>query len=181
MSVSMSAFSGQPCNSVNSMLNDCSSSFNGFWSLQPKDKAKCLCYVSSSSWCPTAFDNAVATCAGYAQTADPSVYSEMTALGGFCAGVGDFLATPTTPASYSVATTLSAMTSPTLTSGPKSTKASSSGSGGGTSTTDLETTITIGGARNTETSKSGAVQSARMSEGQVVGFSFLCAILVLFL
>jgi hypothetical protein len=181
MSISMSAFSGQPCNAVNSMLIDCSSSFNGFWSLQPSDRAKCLCYVSASSWCPTAFDNAVQTCEAFAMTAAPSVYAAVSSLGGFCASVGDVLATPTAPASYSVATTLSAVASPTPTPGPNSTKGSSSGNGGATSTTDIETTITIGGTRGTQTANSGGVKLERMSEGQVVAFSFLCALLVLFL
>jgi hypothetical protein len=177
MSMSLSAFSGQPCNSVNSMLNACSSSYDGFWGLAPKDRAKCLCYVSTSSWCPTAFDNAVAICAGYAQTTKPSVYSTMSALGGFCAGMGDVLAT--TPASYSVATTLSPMTSPSPASWPKSTKSSSIGEG--TSTMEVATTITIGGLGNTGTATSGGIQVERISKGQVVGFSLLCSLLVLFL
>jgi hypothetical protein len=181
MSTSMSAFTGQPCNAVNAMLNDCSSSSNGFWSLQPSDRAKCLCYVSASSWCPTAFDNAVQTCEAFAMTAAPSVYVAVSSLGGFCAGVGDVLATPTPPASYSVATTMSAVASPTPSLGPKSTKGSSSGNGGVTSTTDIETTITIGGTRGTQTANGGGVKLERMSEGQVVAFSFLCALLVLFL
>jgi len=180
MSTSMLAFSGQPCNAVNSMLNDCSSSFNGFWSLQPSDRAKCLCYVSASSWCPTAFDDAVQTCEAFAVTAAPSVYAAVSSLGGFCAGVGDVLATPTPPVSYSMATTLNAVASPTPTPGPSSTKGLSSGNGGATSTTDIQTTITIGGNRGTQTANSG-VKLERMGEGQVVAFSFLCALLVLFL
>lgn len=179
MSMSMSASSDQPCNPVNSMLDDCSSSFNGFWTFQPKDRAKCLCYVSTSSWCPTAFDNAVATCEAYAMEAAPSVYATVSSLGGFCAGLGDVLATPIAPASYSVATTLSAVTSPTMTVGPKSTKKSNTV--GGTSATDIATTTTIGGAGNTETAKSGTVAVERMSEGQVVVFSFLLSLLALFL
>jgi hypothetical protein len=175
MSISVSAFPGQPCNSVNQILNSCSSLTPGFSSLQPKDQASCLCYVSTSSWCPTAFDNAVGTCAVYAQTAAPSVYSALTGLEGFCASVGDMM----TPASYSVATTLSAVASATLSNGPSSTKGVP---GGGTSTTtELATTITIGGERNTETAKSGELQLQRWSEGEVVGFSFFCALLVLFL
>ncbi|KAE9368710.1 hypothetical protein N431DRAFT_547634 [Stipitochalara longipes BDJ] len=177
MGMSMSAFSGQPCNSVNSMLNDCSSSFNGFWGLQPQDRAKCLCYVSTSSWCPTAFDNAVQTCEAYAQAAAPSLYSSMTTLRGFCASVGDVLAT--TPASYSVATTLTAIPSPLPTSGPQPTKGTSTG--GGSRTMEIATTITIGGVRNTETAKSSGIQVGKMSAGQVVAFSFLCSLLVLFL
>ena len=172
-SMSISAFSGQPCNSVNSMLNDCSASYSGFWSMQPKDRAKCLCYVNTSSWCPTAFDNAIATCDAYAQTAAPSMYVAMSSLGGFCAGLGDVLATM--PTSYPIATILGAMPSAFPTSGPKSTIGTS------VSTTEIATTITIGAARNTEMGKSGGVQVDRMSEGQVVAFSFLCSLLVLFL
>jgi hypothetical protein len=176
-----SGFSGQPCNSVNTMLNDCSSLTPGFSSLQPQDQAKCLCYVSSSSWCPTAFDNAVATCAGYAQTAEPSVYGTMSALGGFCADIGNVLVT--TPASYSVPTTLSAVPSPTLTSGPTSTTKTSSGEGGPTSTTETGIMITIGGAGLTSTgaAKSGVLGHERASVGEVVGVSLLCSLILLFL
>jgi hypothetical protein len=46
---------------------------------------------------------------------------------------------------------------------------------------EVATTITIGGLRNTGTATSGGIQVERMSEGQVVGFSFLCSLLVLFL
>jgi hypothetical protein len=180
-SMGMSAVSGQPCNAVNSMLNDCSSSFNGFWSMQPRDRAKCLCYVGTNSWCPTAFDNAVQTCEEYAITVSSSVYAAVSGLGGFCAGVGDVLATPTPPASYSMATMSSGIDSPTRTSDLKLTKSSSYGNEGGTSTTHIETTITVGGARSAQTTESGGVNLERMNEGQVVAFGFLCALLVLFL
>jgi len=164
----VSGFSGQPCNSVNTILNSCSSFTPGFSSLQPKDQAKCLCYASSSSWCPKAFDNAVATCAGYAQAAEPSVYATMSALGGFCAGIGNILATA--PASYSVATTLSAVASPMPTSGP-------------TSTIETGITITVGGAgmRSTGAAKSGVLGRETASLGEVVGISLLCSLILLFL
>jgi hypothetical protein len=44
----------------------------------------------------------------------------------------------------------------------------------------LATTITIGGAKHTQ-ANAGAMAPKQMSEGNVVGFSFFCALLVLFL
>jgi hypothetical protein len=177
----ISGFSGQPCNSVNSFLNGCWSLTPGFSSLQPTDQAKCLCYVSSRSWCPTAFDNAVATCAGFAQTAEPSVYAIISTLGGFCAGVGNILAITAASYSVAVATTLSAVPSPTLTPGPSSSRGAGSGIGGSTTETDL--TITVGGvgATKTGTAKSGAQMLEPASEGEVIAISLVCALIVLFL
>jgi hypothetical protein len=165
-SFSISAFSGQPCNSANEILNSCSSQTPGFSSLQPTEQAKCLCYVSAS-WCPTAFDNAVATCAMYASTAASSAYAAIAPLTGFCGSVGSVTATP---ASYSVATTMTAGTTSMRTSGD-----------GGTSTsTILATTITNDGAKHTQ-ANAGVTVNKEMSEGSVVGFSLFCALLVLFL
>lgn len=174
-------FSGQPCSSVNSFLNGCSSLTPGFSSLQPSDQAKCLCYVSSSSWCPTSFDNAVATCASFAQTAEPSVCATMSALAGFCVGVGDVLAT--TAASYFVATTLSTVASATPTPGPSSTMGAATGNGGAGSTTETGITITVGGAgaRKTGTTNGGAVKLEKASEGEVIAISLVCALIIVFL
>jgi hypothetical protein len=173
-SFSISAFSGQPCNSANEMLNSCSSQTPGFSSLQPTEQAKCLCYVSTS-WCPSAFDDAVATCAVYARTVASSAYAAITPLTGFCGSVGSLTAAP---ASYSVATTMSAVSSTAMTTGTTST--GTSGNGGTSTSTVLETTITIGGARHTQ-ANAGMTVRKEMSEGSVVGFSFFCALLVLFL
>jgi hypothetical protein len=174
-SFSISAFSGQPCNSANEILNSCSSQTPGFSSLQPTEQAKCLCYVSAS-WCPSAFDNAVATCAVYAKTGASSAYAAIAPLTGFCGSVGSYLTT--TPASYSVATTLSVVSSTTITA--ETTSAGMSGNGGTSTSMVLATTITIGGAKHTQ-ANSGVTGHKQMSEGSVVGFSLFCALLVLFL
>jgi hypothetical protein len=172
-SFSISAFSGQQCNSANEILNSCSSQTPGFSSLQSTEQAKCLCYVSTS-WCPTAFDNAVATCVVYASTAASSAYAAITPLTWFCFSVESLLTA--TPASYSVATTMNVGTSTTMAAGPIST----SGNRGTSTTMILATTITNGGARHTQ-ANSGATVNKQMSEGSVVGFSLFCALLVLFL
>lgn len=173
---SISAFSGQPCNSVNSVFNGCASMTPGFSSLQRKDQAKCLCYVSSTSWCPTAFDNAVATCASYAQTADSNVYSTMCALGGFCAGIGNILTTTLAP--YGMPSTLSGVASEAPTPKPSSTLAT----GGGTSTSVMGATITIGGPGATRSGTSGGrLVLDKMGEGGVIAISFGFALLLLFL
>jgi hypothetical protein len=173
-SLSISAFSGQPCNSANEILNSCSSQTPGFSSLQPTEQAKCLCYVSAS-WCPTGFDNAVATCASYARTAASSAYAAIAPLTGFCGSVGSLTATP---ASYSVATTRNVVSSTTMTAG--TTSMGTSGNGETSTTMVLATTITIGGAKHTQ-ANAGVTVHKQMSEGSVVGFSLFCALLVLFL
>jgi len=173
-SLSISAFSGQPCNSANEILNSCSSQTPGFSSLQPTEQAKCLCYVSAS-WCPTGFDNAVATCAVYAMTAASSAYAAIAPLTGFCGSVGSLTATP---GSYSVTTTRNVVSSTTMTAGTTST--GTSGSGGTSMTMVLATTITIGGAKHTQ-ANAGVTVHNQLSEGSVVGFSLFCALLVLFL
>lgn len=163
---------GGQCTEVQEMLSACESATVGWTSLQPKDQASCLCYVSEA-WCPSVFDNAVGSCAGYAMTADASVWPAVSAMVSFCGSVGD--GTTSTPASYGVPTTLSAVASKSLTA-PRSTGTIG---GGGTSTAEITaTTITIGAAHSTG---GVPVGHREWSEGGVVGFSFLCALLVLFL
>jgi hypothetical protein len=174
-SFSISAFSGQPCNSANEILNSCSSQTPGFSSLQPTEQAKCLCYVSTSSWCPTAFDNAIATCALYARTAASSAYAAIAPLTGFCGSVGSLTATSAT---YSVVTTRNVVSSTMMTAGTTST--GTSGNGGTSTSKVLATTITVGGAKHTQ-ANAGVTVNKEMSEGSVVGFSLFCALLVLFL
>ncbi len=173
--LSISAFSGQPCNSANEILNSCSSQTSGFSSLQPTEQAMCLCYVSAS-WCPTAFDNAVATWAEYVRTVASSAYAAITPPMGFCGSLGSLLTA--TPASYSVATTMSAVTSTMMTAGTSLT--ATSGNGGASTTIVSATTMTIGGAKHTQ-ANSGSTVHKEMTEGSVVGFSLFCALLVLFL
>ena len=81
------------CNVVGSLLDICNTA------AAQNIQASCLCY-SSSTWVPTIFDNAVATCAEYAYSALPkNAYSLASSYEGFCTKVGDISAknTPLTP------------------------------------------------------------------------------------
>lgn len=180
---SLSTLSGQPCNSVNAMFNSCSSLAAGFSTLLLSDQARCLCYVSSTIWMPTDFDNAVATCSVYAQTVDTGVYSAMSALGTFCASVGNILATMPS-AYYSTPTTLSAVASATPTAGPSLTQIPGSSSREPTSTSIVtDITITVGpGATITGTSSANERTGLeKMSKGALIGFTFVLSLLLLFL
>jgi hypothetical protein len=57
------------------------------------NQASCLCYVSTSTWMPTVFDNAVSTCVKFAKTAETSIWPVMKSLDGFCGGVGNIMGT----------------------------------------------------------------------------------------
>ena len=89
------------------------------------DEVYCLCY-SSTAWDPDPFDNAIATCANFVKTADPTDYSVWTSLEGFCANAGP-LTTSQTPNS-----------SPTMTPRPTAvTQASSTHTNGVPSNPEL--------------------------------------------
>ncbi|KAG9233541.1 hypothetical protein BJ875DRAFT_42104 [Amylocarpus encephaloides] len=83
------------CSVVSSLLNSCVTTSRGFTDLETESQAACLCY-RSSSWVPSTFDNGIQTCAEYIKTAHPTDYSVVSALGGFCTGVGDVLKPSTT-------------------------------------------------------------------------------------
>ncbi|TVY94238.1 hypothetical protein LAWI1_G000761 [Lachnellula willkommii] len=85
------------CSTLSFALSYCSSVSPGFLTMSPSDQAPCLCY-SASSFNPSFFDNAVQTCADYAQTADPADYRDIAALEGFCSSVGDVLQNANTAA-----------------------------------------------------------------------------------
>lgn len=78
------------CSTVFAAISYCSSVSPGFLDFPESKQAPCLCY-SSASWDPGFFDNAVQTCANYAQTADTSDFTDIQALEDFCTSVGDVL------------------------------------------------------------------------------------------
>jgi hypothetical protein len=51
-------------------------------------QAPCLCY-SSTKWSPNGFDGPVKTCADFVSTADPSAYTDIAGVEGFCSSVGE--------------------------------------------------------------------------------------------
>ncbi|TVY45192.1 hypothetical protein LOCC1_G004587 [Lachnellula occidentalis] len=124
------------CSTVSFALSFCSSVSPGFLSMSSTDQAPCLCY-STSSFNPGFFDNAVQTCADYAQTADPADYSDIAALDGFCSSVGDVWVNTNTMAP----TTRDSGSTTALTGGPQtgnaaaSTPSATGGNGGGRAVT----------------------------------------------
>jgi hypothetical protein len=106
------------CSLVSFALSYCISASPGFTTLVPSLQAPCLCY-SSTSWDPSVFDNAVATCAEYVSTAIPSDYSVFSALEGFCTSVGNVLATTTaatpTTLTHQMPSSTSVLTAPVTT------------------------------------------------------------------
>ena len=80
--------SNPACSWVEYALSFCESASPGFATMDVTDQAPCLCY-SSTSWSPDFFDGAVATCVEYVSTAAPSLYTDLTAMEGFCSSVGN--------------------------------------------------------------------------------------------
>ncbi|APA09275.1 predicted protein [Sclerotinia sclerotiorum 1980 UF-70] len=58
------------CYTAFSLVQFCVALIPGFIALNPTQQASCLCYTSVTSWVPKTFDNAVATCSRYAQSAN---------------------------------------------------------------------------------------------------------------
>lgn len=106
--VANSTHSGSACNLVNSLIEACTSLTPGFATMPATNQASCLCYVTTSTWAPTLFDNAVSTCMEFAKTAETSVYPIVQTLEGFCGGVGNIMSTGavTTTATGPVSTVL---------------------------------------------------------------------------
>jgi hypothetical protein len=74
--------------------------------------AACLCY-KGNSWVPSLFDNAVASCAPWVKTADPTDYQGFTSnFLDFCTDVGDVRNAASTPTAPVTRTTQSAKTTP---------------------------------------------------------------------
>ncbi|KAE9362943.1 hypothetical protein N431DRAFT_297633, partial [Stipitochalara longipes BDJ] len=64
------------CTVFSSMLASCSSATPYILSLDYGSIAACFCYTSSTSWIPTLFDGAAASCANAIETAHPTDYSD---------------------------------------------------------------------------------------------------------
>lgn len=62
------------CEPMNAIFSSCQTAMSDDGSLLFTDLAKCYCY-SSSSWAPSAYDNAYASCLIYMETASPSIFS----------------------------------------------------------------------------------------------------------
>ncbi|KAF4637473.1 hypothetical protein G7Y89_g610 [Cudoniella acicularis] len=75
------------CVTVGSLISSCSVATQGFTDMPDQSQAACLCY-KSGSFVSTSFDNAALSCANYAKTADPTDYSVVQGLEGFCSSVG---------------------------------------------------------------------------------------------
>jgi len=78
------------CSAIGELFSICEI---GTVSQASTDAAGCLCY-SSSSWAPQIFDEAVSSCAVYAETAIPQAYTLVSDFEGFCTAVGDYQASP---------------------------------------------------------------------------------------
>ena len=87
---SVDVFTNSACAVVISALSFCNSVSPGFTTLDATSQAPCLCY-SSTSWSPAGFDDPVSSCSKYWQTAEPSDFSDISGLSGFCTSVGDVL------------------------------------------------------------------------------------------
>lgn len=62
------------CDSIMSISSRCQATVPNFDALLFDSRAKCFCY-SSSSWAPSAYDHAFASCASFMKTISPSYYS----------------------------------------------------------------------------------------------------------
>ncbi|KAG9241350.1 hypothetical protein BJ878DRAFT_233363 [Calycina marina] len=110
------------CNVVGSLLSLCDVT------AASTVQADCLCY-SSSTWVPSIFDQAIATCADYASTALPAdAYSLALYYEGFCTKVGEIhngggkstapAVSPSTPKPSPAISVVTPIQTPTLTSTP---------------------------------------------------------------
>ncbi|EPE24754.1 hypothetical protein GLAREA_08607 [Glarea lozoyensis ATCC 20868] len=87
------------CSQVQSIMAACSQLTPGFGGMNDRARAKCLCYPNSGTWAPTIFDNALSTCNAFAKTAEPTLFSSLADMQGFCSSVGNFAVASTTMAS----------------------------------------------------------------------------------
>lgn len=81
-------FTNPACSFVSYALSFCNSATPGFSTLGVTSQAPCLCY-SSTSWAPNSFDGAVQTCADFVKTAEPTAYSDIAGIEGYCSSIGD--------------------------------------------------------------------------------------------
>ena len=105
------------CSLVVDAISSCESVSPGFSTLDPTNKAACLCY-SSTSWDPQYFDGAAATCAsGLSAQGDLADYSTVELLAGFCTRVGDVGNPPTATATPGLSPSTSGALGTSTTSG----------------------------------------------------------------
>ena len=168
-------FSDPACGLVSSAIDACTQLTPGFSRMNATDQALCLCYVSTSYWEPSRFDNAASTCAQVAQTAASYLYLQYSKLEGFCSGVGNILSRPSVVAS--------------TTTNPHNTPQDSK-TNGYTTTTEASRVATNTGGDFTSiispTDTGGAPgksegEITRASKQEVILLSFVCAAVLLFL
>lgn len=153
---------GGACGGMQGILKSCANATPGFTALAATDQAKCLCVAPAAD-----FDGQVASCCAVAKTAAPSLFAVATALEGFCASAG----TGGGLSSYSFAVPSAAATTTDSGSG------SGMGTGTGTGTTTrVDVTITV-----VPTQAQAKAALTKVTRGGVVGVSFVCAAVVLFL
>jgi hypothetical protein len=160
----------EACNLISAYLGSCQQGTPGFLTMHSTDQASCLCYTSSS-WAPSSFDNAVSSCEVAAKDQNTGVWGAVVSLDGFCGDIGDIL-----PSSNLGPVN----TSPgVITAVPTSQQPI-----GGTTSTDVTISITIG---NIQPTVGGVVPVGsdagfeKVSKGEVVGISAVCAAALLFL
>jgi len=82
------------CSAALDAITICESATPGFSNLANSDEASCLCYDSTTSWDPLAFDDPWSSCIAWASTADTTAYAGLLSNAGMCASVGNILHAP---------------------------------------------------------------------------------------
>lgn len=92
------------CSTALEYITECEAGTPGFSNLANSDEASCLCYDSTTSWDPVAFDNPWSSCIAWAKTADSTAYAGLLSNAGMCASVGNILNAPASAAVTSTTT-----------------------------------------------------------------------------
>ncbi|PMD52753.1 uncharacterized protein K444DRAFT_668421 [Hyaloscypha bicolor E] len=92
------------CSTALEYITECEAGTPGFSNLANSDEASCLCYDSTTSWDPVAFDNPWSSCIAWAKTADSTAYVGLLSNAGMCASVGNILNAPASVAVTSTTT-----------------------------------------------------------------------------
>lgn len=177
------------CANVNSILSSCALNTPNFFNMEPKEQANCLCYNKIKIFDPTKFDDAVHTCAEAAKKGNADIYFGINGLEGFCAGIGDIMASSSTSPSNSssLSTTsppITSSSSPPVDAGPTT---QSDGGGNGDSTGTVRSVsktssfIMVQTPRPSSETGSGHAGITIVNDGEVIGISFVCALVLLFL
>jgi hypothetical protein len=119
-----------PCTTIGSLIESCASATQGFTDLPGQQQASCLCY-SGNKLNPNVFDSPMLSCANYLQTADPSDYSSVSVLVGFCTEYAEVTSSqaPTTKAATITTTPNIFVNTPTATANGQVTATKMPGSG----------------------------------------------------